>query len=342
MKKMNFRQTATKLIVTLLVLMAPVALKAQSGKPTLRFDEGGAFKIVQFTDTHLKEYHQEESDSVVGIITDILATEKPGLVVLSGDIATSENIKEAWLTVVQPIIDAKIPWVAVFGNHDSEHGWSNKEIGSYLARLPFNVSKPDPKKVSGYGNFVLEIKKQKGEKTAALIYCIDSNAYTTDRNDKELGKYDWIKFDQIQWYRKKSETFTRKNGNTPYPALAFFHIPLPEYKIVQQMESTIGDKDENVASPLINSGMYNTMLEMKDVMGVFVGHDHNNNFIGCLNNICLAYGCKTGIESYGKLDKGARVIELYEEGRRFDSWIHTLENSKSYFVSYPETFQKKE
>lgn len=337
---MKFCQITIVVVIAFLALVTPFGLKGQSNERTLRFNENGKFKIVQFTDAHLKEYHKEASDSVTRIITHVLATEKPDLVVLTGDIVTSKNVEAAWLTVVQPMINAKVPWAAVFGNHDSEHGWSNKQIGSYLEGLPFNVSKTSPKDISGYGNFVLEIKGHKDKKTAALLYCIDSNTYTSDRNNKELGKYDWIKFDQIQWYRKLSEKFTQKNGNKPYPALAFFHIPLPEYKIVQQMESTIGDKDEYVSSPLINSGMYNAMLEMKDVMGVFVGHDHNNNFIGCLNNICLAYGCKTGFESYGKLDKGARVIELYEEGRRLDSWIHTMKNSKAYFVSYPETFQK--
>ncbi len=97
--------------------------------------------------------------------------------------------------------------------------------------------------------------------------------------------YDWIKFDQIKWYRDLSQGYTKINNNSPLNALAFFHIPLPEYKIVQQMESTIGVRVESVSSPAINSGMYSAMLEMGDIMGVFVEHDHNNNFIGCLNKI---------------------------------------------------------
>lgn len=307
--------------------------------PFLQFNNEGKFKIVQFTDIHMKEYHEDKRDSVIKTMTIILQSEEPDLVILTGDVATSANVEKAWKTVVQPMIDAEIPWAAVFGNHDHEHGYSNKKIMDYLVTLPFNCSQSGPKDISGSGNYVLEIKAARKKQTKALLYCFDSNAYTEDRENTELGKYGWIKFDQIKWYRETSKTYTERNNNITFPALAFFHIPLPEYKIVQKKETTVGDRDENVASPVINSGMFNAMLEMKDIMGVFVGHDHENNYIGTLNGICLAYGCKTGLESYGKLDKGARVIELYEEGHKFDTWIHTLKNSREYFVSYPETFQ---
>lgn len=306
--------------------------------PMLQFNAEGKFKIVQFTDIHMKELNVGKRDSVLEMMKTILQDEKPDLVVLTGDIAVSENVEKAWSTVVQPMIDARIPWAATFGNHDREHGRSNEEIMKYLVKLPFNCSKAGPKKVSGTSNYVLEINGSNGKKEKALLYCFDSNAYTEDRKNPELGKYDWVKFDQIKWYRETSEKYTQKNNNIPLPALAFFHIPLPEYQIVQMKETTVGLKEEDVASPKINSGLYNAFYEMKDVMGVFVGHDHEDSYIGILNGICLAYGCKTGLESYGKLEKGARVIELYEDERKFDSWIHTLSNSKVYFVSFPETF----
>lgn len=336
------KQLKLNFLILLIFLFGTTQLIQAQKSPILRFNAEGKFKIVQFTDIHMKEYHVGKRDTVIEIMTTILKTEKPDLVVLSGDIITSRNMEKAWLTVVQPMIDAKIPWATVFGNHDWEHGYSNKQIIEYLKTLPFNCSQSGPKKISGVGNYVLEIKASEKNHIAGLIYFFDSNAYTENRENPELGAYDWIKFNQIVWYRKISEKYTKKNGGNPLPALAFFHIPLPEYKIVQQMKSTIGDNEENVSSPLINSGMYNAMMGMKDVMGTFVGHDHNNNFIGCLNNICLAFGCKTGLESYGKFPKGARVIEIYEGERKFDSWINALQNDKLYFVNYPESFNEKE
>ncbi len=309
--------------------------------PFLKFNKEGKFKIVQFTDTHLKEYNKIKSDSVILIMKTILEREKPDLVMLTGDIATSENVKAAWSTITKPMIDAEIPWAVVFGNHDHEHGFTNKQIMDYLLTLPLNYSQQGPTEISGAGNYTIEIIDPETKQIKAILYCLDSNAYSSEKNNDELGYYDWIKFDQIKWYREKSEQYTQKNAGKPYPALAFFHIPLPEYKEITAFSTTIGDKGEDVSSPKINSGMYNAFLESKDVMGVFVGHDHNNNYIGCLNNICLAYGCKTGKDSYGKLDKGARVIVLYEGERKFDTWIETLTDSVKYFVTYPDSFKKK-
>jgi hypothetical protein len=102
--------------------------------------------------------------------------------------------------------------------------------------------------------------------------------------------------------------------------------------------------------------MFTAMLECKDVMGIFVGHDHDNNYIGCLNNICLAYGNVTGRECYGRIGRGARVIELYEGKRKFDTWIlklyecnwekdtwiSTHDNQKKFFVTYPDAFIEDE
>jgi predicted MPP superfamily phosphohydrolase len=308
--------------------------------PNLKFDQDGKFKIMQFTDVHLKVQNKPRCDSVMNTITIVLAKEKPDMVILTGDIATSEDVKLAWSTVTKPMRDAGIPWAVVFGNHDHEHGFTNKQMMDYLVTLPLNLSENGPVNIFGSGNYILEIHGSKSNKTKALLYCFDSNAYTGEKDNPELGDYDWIKNDQIQWYRKKSIEYTKKNMGKPLPALAFFHIPLPEYNLVRSFSNTIGDKDEEVASPVINSGMYNAMYESKDVVSVFCGHDHNNNFIGTLNNIGLAYGCKTGKDAYGRLDKGGRVIVLYEGERKFDTWLTTINESGKYFVTYPDSFKK--
>jgi hypothetical protein len=62
---------------------------------------------------------------------------------------------------------------------------------------------------------------------------------------------------------------------------------------------------------------------MGDVMGTFAGHDHLNDYIGELHGIRLGYGRATGYNTYGKegFPRGARVIQLFEGERRFDTWI---------------------
>ena len=125
------------------------------------------------------------------------------------------------------------------------------------------------------------------------------------------------------------------NGGKPLPALAFFHIALPEYKNLMNRKGTWGRCDEGeVCSADINSGMFASFTECKDVMGVFVGHDHDNEFIGLEKGICLAYGRVTGTDAYGGLVRGGRVIEMYESERRFDSWV-TTPHGKEFAFYYP-------
>jgi hypothetical protein len=66
------------------------------------------------------------------------------------------------------------------------------------------------------------------------------------------------------------------------------------------------------------------MLEAGDVMGVFVGHDHVNDYAVDWRGILLAYGRYTGGDTvYNNIPNGngARVIELTEGARDFKTWI---------------------
>ncbi|MNW61811.1 hypothetical protein D3C74_398990 [compost metagenome] len=62
-------------------------------------------------------------------------------------------------------------------------------------------------------------------------------------------------------------------------------------------------------------------------MAAFAGHDHDNDYIGVLHGITLAYGRVTGHNTYGALQRGARVIQLTEGERRFETWIRQEDGS---------------
>jgi hypothetical protein len=342
-----------KKISLLLFLLLTITMVSSAGenksKPVLRFSEHGTFKIVQFTDIHF-QYNSYRSDSALMMIKRAVEEEKPDLVVLTGDVVCSKDTRRAWLTLAQPFIEAKVPWAVTLGNHDIEYELTGEQIMETITDLPYSLTASGPDDVSGSGNYMLKIRSSKSPETEALLYFFDSHSGFHPKG--ELGSYDWIKFDQVQWYRNESKKMTRENGGVPYPALAFFHIPLIEYNEVWGKETTVGVKEETVCSPDINSGMYNAFLESKDVMGMFTGHDHNNNYIGCLRNICLAYGNVSGRQCYGKIGRGYRVIELVENERKFTTWIRTryncdrdldiwepaLSDEPEYVVTYPDSF----
>jgi len=334
-KTFNTILSVTVFSIILSLTFSPSVLS--QNKTDLRFSSQGKFKIVQFTDIHFV-YNTPRSDTVLTLIKTILKEEKPDLIVVTGDVVCSENTQKAWIQVTKPFIDAKIPWAITFGNHDDEFEMTRKEIIDVIKTMPYCVTVNGPADISGHGNYILQIRSTKSDNTAALLYCFDSHSYSTIEG---LDGYGWINFDQIEWYRRQSDSLTAANNNKPLPAMAFFHIPLPEYNEIFEKETTVGIKDEKPCSPLINSGLFSSMMEKKDVMGVFAGHDHVDNYIGCLHNICLAYGSKTGLENYGYLEKGARVIELYEGERRFKTWLRTLDPAPRFTVIYPASFTEE-
>jgi Icc-related predicted phosphoesterase len=331
-----------------LIFFAVVIAYGQD-KPVLKFNAQSRFKIVQFTDTHI-QYDSYRSDSVLVLMKRVIEREKPNLVVVTGDVVGSDNRKKAWLKLAQVMIDAKVPWAAMLGNHDAEYEIDKEETMKTIVGLPYNLTISGPKEIAGKGNYVIEIQSSKSTKKAAVCYVLDSE-------EKPLPyTYEFMDESQVQWYRKQSAEFTEQNGGTPLPALAFFHIPFPEFDHVIGKPTTVGMNLEtwrSTGSP--TSNLFTAMKESKDVMGVFVGHEHNNNYIGVLDDIALGFGQITGRQVYGDLGAGARVIELYEGKRQFDSWILKLyDNSreldiwkptnsweKRFFVSYPSSFAEK-
>jgi hypothetical protein len=105
------------------------------------------------------------------------------------------------------------------------------------------------------------------------------------------------------------------------PALAFFHIPIPEVRELWYTDFK-GQYQEGVACSLVNSGVLGTLVSMGDVRGVFLGHDHLNDFCGDLSGIRLCYGGGFGYHAYGRSGwpRRARVIHTeLKKGQR--SWL---------------------
>lgn len=301
-----------------------------SAQQQLRFKDG-KFKMVQFTDIHW-DPKSAGCEVTERTIKSVLEIEKPDLAILTGDIVTSDPALEGWKSIIRIFEEEKMRFDVTMGNHDAEY-LGKKEIYDLLVKSPYFIGSHGPEDIKGCGNHVLPIYGAgHPDKIAALIYCIDSNDYP---ESEDLGHYDWIHFNQIEWYRNQSKSFTAGNGGEPLPALAFFHIALPEYRHLIGQKTTWGRCDEGDACAAdVNSGMFASFVDCKDVMGVFVGHDHDNDFLGQEKNIVLAYGRVTGKDAYGEFVRGGRVVELYEGKRQFDTWITTPEG-KEFTYYYP-------
>lgn len=315
-----------KFILT--ALFACLILLGAYAQKSVAFREG-KLKIVQLTDIHW-DPQSKNCAQTAQTIEAVLALEKPDIAMLTGDVVTEKPGPEGWKAIIALLEKAQVPFTVMMGNHDAEV-MPKQEIYDLLAQSPYFIGEKGPETIHGCGNYVVPVYGADHKTTKALLYCIDSNDYP---ESKDYGTYDWIHFDQIAWYRQTSARFTKENGGNPLPALAFFHIALPEYDAIPNNGTMLGEKNEGSGASKINSGLFASFIEMGDVMGAFVGHDHDNDFIGTHYQIALAYGRVTGTDAYGDLERGMRVIELKENERSFDTWVRTPSKKGDIFY-YP-------
>jgi hypothetical protein len=274
-----------KVVFILFILLNVFNINAQD----LRF-HGGKFKILQLTDLHYI-LNTPAADAALKNIDELVDAEKPDLIMVSGDIVYGKP-GDATLQVVLNTISAhKIPFAMIFGNHDGEQGTPLTVLYDKMHSTPYNVQ-PD-RRITKITDYVLPIKSSNGARTAALIYCFD----THDRsNIRDVGGYQWLKFDQIKWYRNRSAQFRSLNGGHALPSIAFMHIPLPEYNLAVENTQCVlyGSRMEKAYTASLNSGMFTAIKECGDIMGVFCGHDHDNDYSVSYFNVLLAHGRFSG------------------------------------------------
>lgn len=324
-----------KLFLALVSLCMTTFCFAQ--KSELQFNKDGKFKIVQFTDVHFK-YENPASDIALERINQVLDEEQPDFVIFTGDVVYSAPADKGMLQVLEQVSKRKLPFVVTFGNHDNEQGMTREQLYDIIRQVPGNLM-PDRGSVLS-PDYVLTVKASSdAKKDAAVLYCMDSHSYSPL---KDVKGYAWLTFDQVNWYRQQSAAYTAQNGGKPLPALAFFHIPLPEYNEAASDENAIlrGTRMEEACAPKLNTGMFAAMKESADVMGMFVGHDHDNDYAVMWKGILLAYGRFTGGNTeYNHLPNGARIIVLDEGARTFTSWIRQKDGIVDK-VTYPASFVK--
>ena len=330
-----------KIFICTIVLLSGLLSNAQQKAENLCFNTAGELKIAQFTDMHLGN-DVEKNGIVLRMICEILDSEKPDLVIFTGDNTVTDDVQKVWNPIISELSARNVFWTAVLGNHDDEHAVKRKDIIDYLRKQPYCIMQNSDEEASLGGDHVISLYGSAGNKVMALLYCLDSNAYSTVPSIKGYG---WFSQSQISWYKNTSRKYTNENNETPLPSLAFFHIPLPEY--TQSWESLdtkrYGDRNEKECSPALNSGMFLSMMECGDVMGTFVGHDHVNDYIATLYDIALAYGrASGGTNTYGDKLPGSRIVVLKEGKREFETWIRETGNAeKIYLCTYPHSFLKK-
>lgn len=295
--------------------------------PKLRFGSDGTFKIAQFTDIHMRErLNAPEAAAVYEGMDYVIRTERPDLVVLSGDVITIRPAAPEWHKMVDFLDAHKTPWIVVFGNHDAEQDLSRSEMSGIIASGRYSLNTLNE---SGeLADVELEVLSADGSRGEFYVFGMDSHDYNYLLGERS---YDWFREGQIQWLRDCCTRRTAPDG-TVAPSLAFFHIPLREYRDAWALEDldteagrgamTCGIRGERINSGALNSGMFAAMRETRSVIGVSVGHDHDNDFNALYQGIGLCYGRYSGDNTvHTHLPPGAKIFRVQAGDRGFETWV---------------------
>lgn len=308
------------------------------------FTTDGDFKIMQITDVHIGGgvLSRTEDKKAMNAIAAMIAYEKPDLVISTGDMASTYptagtmNNRYAHEYFARLMEQLGVYWTVTFGNHDSEiYNFYNRDqvVAMYENEAyQYCLFSAGPEEVSGKGNHVINVKNSAGKVTQCL-FMIDTHSYTEDDPMGLNWDYDWVKEDQIEWYRDMVELYC-KDGNETAKSLAFFHIPLLEVRDAYQeyvkngsqntenvkwLGGNDGEKDPVVFPSETRTELFNTMVELGSTQGFFFGHDHLNNFVMEYKGIIMSYGFSIDYFAYGGIDKygyqrGCQMIVTHQDG----------------------------
>ncbi len=308
---------------------------------TLRFNEDGKFKILQIADLQDNVLFKNMAGEFINYL---LETQKPDLVVLTGDnissgAAFTPDLMYLTIDEFMSIFEEKgVKVAAVFGNHDSEVNIYGKDKQLELYKKYSCYVGSDTPELSGSGTYNLPILSSKGDKTAFNLWLFDSGEYN---EENDLGGYGCVQKDQIEWYVETEKALTKENGGETIPSLAFQHIIVPEvYDVLQKIENPEDEKykdkfvaefnkeyyifpeeymnedtyfNETPCPPNYTNGQADALVENGKVMAVFVGHDHKNSFVIPYKGMDIVNSPSSGFGSYGDMNRGARVITLDEK-----------------------------
>jgi predicted MPP superfamily phosphohydrolase len=139
--------------------------------PPLHFSWSGKFKILQVADLHFSVSQGvcrdtpnpcDDSDNLTtSLVSRIIDKEKPDLIIFTGDQlngqGTTWDSKSVLAKFAKAAMEKRVPWAAVFGNHDDEEDLSRDQQLALMKALPYSLVERGPKDIHGVGNYVLKV-----------------------------------------------------------------------------------------------------------------------------------------------------------------------------------------
>lgn len=294
---------------------------------TLGIPKDRDFRILQLTDLHLGFGPLSKGTDSLALeaVRKIVEKSKPHLIVLTGDsifpflprAGTLNNRKQA--QKLMEFLDCfEIPYTLVFGNHDCElfSTCGKEELAGLYKQGRYCIFTEGRKNLTGVGNFLIELVDDSGKVLLPLVM-LDSNMY--GEGGWFFSGFDRIHDDQADWCMERLNTLKQE-----YPdikAMAFFHMPLREFKEAYEKmklgdrnviyrHGSIAEKDEYFGISKFKSTFFDKAAENGVIKWIFCGHDHMNTLSLVYRGIQMTYGMSIDYLGY----KGIRSSHIQRGG----------------------------
>jgi len=264
--------------------------------------KGESLKILQLTDLHLTYGLDANDRATIREIEALVKSQDFDLVVITGDMTMSVSAPTLFAELIHVMEALETPWTFVFGNHETDYDSYNDFLDK-IQETQYLYFKVGPElDGGGVGNFRIVFNKD--DNPFYTLYFLDSHAERADYTE-EQGIYDYVKESQVNWVDEHLLEDTTDS-------VMYMHIPLRQFMNPTNYVGTFNE--DKVYAQGVDTGLFSILIERGKTKGVFVGHDHLNNFYVNVGGIMLAYGQITGYSAYGDLPRGGRVVEIDSSG----------------------------
>ncbi len=315
-----------------------------SSDPVLKFDENGEFKILHLCDC---QDGYPADGRMFEYIQYVIDEYDPDIVVLGGDNTVGEEATKqlAIDELCEVFTKNETHFTLVFGNHDYQQGYDNAQLFEMYQKAggKYFLAYDAVPELHGTATHNLPVYSKDGSKVKFNLWMFDSGTYVD-------GGYDCVRKDQIDWYIETSNELAKQNGGKVVPSMAFQHIIVGDVydALFAEIPFSLGiltanyngkyytylPKIHNFKDFLIeppcpgvdNEGQFQAMVDQGDVLAVFSGHDHVNDFETEIDGVKIINTPSPTYNSYSSIvNKGARLITINED---------EPENFKSELIKY--------
>ena len=303
----------------------------------LKINTNRAYKILQLTDMHLGFgiFSKKKDRLALKAVSQIIKRTKPDLIVITGDsvfpffpkAGTMNNKRQAEI-FIRFMDSFGIPYALVYGNHDCEMfaRYNKDKLSDVYSSGKYSIFTKGRKDIYGMGNYFINLTDSDGKVILPLVF-LDSNMY--GEGGWFYSGFDCIHEDQVDWCMDKLSKLKKENSDVR--AMAFFHIPVNEFKeayekmkmgdkAVVYKHGNIGEADDHFGIPKFEGTFFNRAVDNGIIKWMFCGHDHLNTLSLVYKGIQLTYGMSIDCLGYNGISKsyiqrGGTLITRKIDGR---------------------------